>query len=149
MVKRRRGISLMEVVAVAGTITFLASVSYGGLRTIAANTKAEQTKAMLSQMRAAIRLYKYRVGGFPTTLSSYTYYYRGVSSTTGYIYGNSATMPKDPFKGVNTVTYGAGFTGVGGWLYDSATGRVWINLYNWEYGPAGSVQKIPEDPNVW
>lgn len=151
MVSRRQlGISLMEVVLVASAITLVSATSFTMVEGIARNAKVDEAKMILSRYRAGIRLYRWRKGSFPLALwSTYTYRMNGTAAFSASIYGSGFGPPKDPFKGSTTVTYGTAVTGVGGWLYDTASGRIWINLLDSEYGTAGSVMKLPENPSTW
>lgn len=165
---RRKGFTLMEFLVVAGAAAILAAGSFGALRSLAANSRVEEARAVLTHVRNQINLFRTRwiSQTFPSLVilqgGSYSYYAAQVWTTT-YFYHNGAP-PEDPFKhsatiwGVASTSQSAAITelggngGTGGWMFNATTGQFWINLNDAEYGTMptiGQMVRLTGDPSTW
>lgn len=161
MVRRRIGISLMEVILVAGAAATLSTVGFTAIRQFTGNVKLHEAQGMLSKIRAGIQLYRLRNHYFPASIgTSYTYNYNNVTYT-AYYYDTNA-IPAEPYKNSSTrynvaaaTTQPAAITelgangGIGGWIYNPNTGQFWINLRDSEIGIGGSNLNVTENPSSW
>lgn len=152
---RRKGISMMEFVMVASAATVISAVSFGALQNVSKAGKIQEAKGVLFKVRANIKLFRQRVGYYPTDgnavhWSGYTYNYDTQTGIQAYLFGNAPQMiPPDPFKHVGSVLSGTAPDGAGGYYYDGNTGYFGINLLDSQYGTSGSIMTLPENPSTW
>jgi type II secretion system protein G len=157
---RKSGFTLVEVLIVVVIMAVLAATIIPQFSTSSNDAKVSTSRFNLNTIRAQLQMYKAQHNGnYPATLSLLTVATNAAGATgTGAALGPYLqTIPDEPFSagnGVavpNTVTAGTSpstdttFATGFGWMYNSATGQVWINS---GYDPDGATGPLTA-LNAW
>jgi len=119
----KKGFTLIELVMVIVILGILAATALPRFVDLSSKAKESASKGALGGIRAALAIAyasnaAYGTAGWP-------------SSITSSLFADN-NIPMEPYSNTNTVASGTNPSGTtGGWLYDSTTGRVWINNSNY------------------
>ena len=136
----KSGFTLVEVLIVVVIMAVLAATIIPQFSDSTKNAKESTIKFNLHTMRSQIQLYKSQHDGdVPTVttpallaeLTSKTDLAGAIGTGATHVYGPYiADIPVNPFNGLTTVkaaTTSAGADGTSGWLYNAATGEIWVD----------------------
>ncbi len=137
---RKTGFTLVEVLIVVVIMAVLAATIIPQFSDSTKDAKESTIKFNLHTLRSQIQLYKSQHDGKVPSLTSPTLLTELINKTdltgavgTGstHVYGPYiAEIPVNPFSGLNTVkaaTSSSGADGSSGWLYNAATGEIWVD----------------------
>ena len=117
----RRGFTLIELVMVIVILGILAATALPRFIDLSNKAKESAAKGALGGIRAAVSITY--VSNAAYTTASFP------ASITAVMFADSI-IPQEPYTPTNTITVGTSLllTGTtGGWLYEAAAGRVWLN----------------------
>lgn len=120
---KKHGFTMIELVLVIMIIAILTAIIVPRYLTQIPQAEIATTKANIENIRGAIAMHRSEQGSYPATLSALT---STPSATSPYLRQIPYECVSNP--DVNTVTTGTTVSGVGGWLYESSTGNVGVNL---------------------
>jgi prepilin-type N-terminal cleavage/methylation domain-containing protein len=115
----KKGFTLIELVMVIVILGILAATALPRFVDLSSKAKESAAKGSLGGIRAALAIAyasnaAYGTAGWPTSVSAALF--------------ADNNIPTEPFSNTNAVAAGSSPSGTtGGWLYDSTSGRVWIN----------------------
>lgn len=132
------GFTLVEVLIVVVIMSIIAAMAAPQFINPTGDAKVSTCKSNISQLRAQIELYKVQhAGALPSATLAELLTTTDVTGTIGtgitFPYGPYiASIPDNPYTASNTVVAPAAIPPTApvagaGYLYDAATGRIWIN----------------------
>ena len=119
----KKGFTLIELVMVIVILGILAATALPRFVDLSSKAKESATRGSLGGIRAALAIAyasnaAYGTAGWPTTISQNLF--------------ADNNIPMEPFDNTNAIAAGSNPSGTtGGWMYDSTSGRVWVNNSNY------------------
>ena len=140
--KKTRGFTLVEVLIVVVILAILAATIIPKFTNSADEARSTNAQYNLHVLRSQIELFKAQHEGTAPALNTIADQLTKKTDASGAVASDGAygpylqAIPENPFNNDNTIV-SAGSTipptsaaSTGGWLYDEATGQIWINEEN-------------------